>query len=123
MQLCATHHELGGGPIPGKTHLDEAIAACKQGATLTPASLNSPAFLIVLKTLRGDIILNDWEQLHQRMMTVRKNWDNHRAPTLLTHNAGQGVKLDKQELLKVFATLHACQTLPTLWAPSLMRRK
>lgn len=104
IQLCAEYYALGGGPTPRNTQLDAAIAACNSGATLAPGSLNSPALGIVLRTLRGDITAQDWENFRQRMKTAPGSGDNRRAPMLLTYNARQGVKLDQQELLKVFAT-------------------
>lgn len=104
IQLCATQLELGGGPVPGNTRLNAAIVACSEGAARVPDSLNSPALLLVLKTLRGDIRPDDWDGFRERMRTSGKSWDNYRAPTLLTYNAQQGVPLDKQQLLRVFAT-------------------
>lgn len=104
IQLCASELEAGGGPVPGNPRLDQAIAACSQGAAHVPHSLNSPALLIVLKTLRGDITPADWDRFRQRMRTASKSWDNYRAPSLLIYNAENGVKLDSQELLAVFAT-------------------
>lgn len=103
IQLCAEYFALGGGPTSQNTQLDAAIGACSSGTTLAPRSLNSPALLIVLKTLRGDIAVQDWAQFRQRMRTADKSWDNRRAPTLLTYNARRGVTLDQQELLEVFA--------------------
>ncbi|WP_169447768.1 hypothetical protein [Luteimonas mephitis] len=103
IQLCAEYYALGGGPRPDNSLLDSAIAACNSGSTLAPGSLNSPALRIVLKTLRGDIASQDWEDFRQRMKNAPRSGDNRRAPTLLTYNARRGVKLDQQELLKVFA--------------------
>lgn len=104
IELCAKHYELGGGPIQANTRLNEAINACSQGATHVPDSLNSPALLIVLKTLRGDVTAADWEAFRQRMRTSSRSWDNYRAPMLLSYNMVKGVKLDKEEMLKVFST-------------------
>lgn len=102
IQLCAEHYALGGGSTPHNTRLDAAIGACENGSKLVPGSLNSPALRIVLKTLRGDIAAQDWAQFRQRMKIADRSWDNRRAPMLLTYNARRGVKLDQQELLKVF---------------------
>jgi hypothetical protein len=104
IQLCAEHYALGGGPTPQNTRLDAAIAACSSGSALAPRSLNSPALLLVLKTLSDDITKQDWIQFRQRMRDADRTADNRRAIGLLTYNARRGVQLDQQELLEVFAT-------------------
>ncbi|HEU4709700.1 MAG TPA: hypothetical protein VFS17_10340, partial [Methylophilaceae bacterium] len=103
IQLCAEHYALGGGPTPQNTRLDAAIAACSSGSALAPRSLNSPALLLVLKTLSDDITKQDWIQFRQRMRDADRTADNRRAIGLLTYNARRGVQLDQQELLEVFA--------------------
>ncbi len=105
VELCAAHFGIGGGPVPGNTHLDEAITACDSGTVLAPHSLNNAALLIVLKTLRGDIAPEDWNRFQHRLETVDMSWDNRRAPLILTYHVRHGVKLDKVRLLKVLATL------------------
>lgn len=105
VQLCASHFKAGGGITPDNSALDEAIAACNSGATLAPYALNNAALLVVLKTLRGDITQADWDLFQQRLETVQMNWDNQRAPTILTYHAQKGVPLDKAGLLKALATL------------------
>jgi len=105
IQLCASHLKAGGGPVPGNSRLGEAIAACGNGASLAPYALNNAALLIVLKTLRGDVTPQDWDDYRNRIESVHMNWDNRRATTLLTYNARLGVKIDKQELLKTLAAL------------------
>ena len=104
IQLCASELEAGGGPVPGNSRLDQAIAACSQGAQHVPDSLNSPALLLVLKTLRGDITPADWDAFRERMRSASKSWGNYRAPSLLIYRAEDGVKLDPVELLSVFRT-------------------
>jgi len=103
IQLCVSELEAGGGPIKGNPRLDAAIDACSQGATRVPDSLNSPALLLALKSLRGDIAPADWDAFRQRMRSASKSWDNYRAPSLLIHYPRQGVRMDPQELLAVFA--------------------
>lgn len=105
VELCAAHFEIGGGPVPGNTHLDEAITACHSGTALAPHSLNNAALLIVLKTLRGDIAPEDWNRFQHRLETVDMSWDNRRATMILTYHLRHGVKLDKARLLKALATL------------------
>ena len=105
IQLCAAYFESGGRPVPGNPHLDQAIAACSAGAAATPDSLNNPALLIVLKTLRGNIVPLDWERFQERLKTAPMTPDNRRAPLILKHFVQQGVKLDKPELLQALATL------------------
>ena len=105
IQLCAAYFESGGGPVPGNPHLDQAITACSAGAAATPNSLNNPALLIVLKSLRGNIVPLDWERFQQRLERAPMTPDNRRAPLILKHFVQQGVKLDKQELLQALATL------------------
>lgn len=105
ISLCAGLYEAGGGAVADNPRLDEAIAACSSGAELAPNSLNNPALLIALKTLRGDVTQQDWDFFQRRLETVQMSWDNGRAPSILTHNYREGVKLDKQPLLKVIATL------------------
>lgn len=96
----------GRSPNPSNTQLDEAIAACRRGAELAPYSLNNPALLIVLKTLRGDISPADWERFQHRLETVNMSWDNERAPMILTHHWAEGVKLDRERLLSTMDTLN-----------------
>lgn len=105
VQLCASQFKLGGGITTNNTRLDQAISACSSGATLAPYALNNAALLVVLKTLKGNISQSDWDLFQHRLETVEMNWDNRRAPTILTYYAQKGVKLDKQELLKTLATL------------------
>lgn len=106
IQVCATHFRKGGGPTPDNTGLDPAIEACSQGAKLAPYSLNNPALLIVLKTLRGDVSSADWDQFQRRLETVTMSWDNERAPMILTHHWAEGVKLDRERLLATMETLN-----------------
>jgi protein O-mannosyl-transferase len=105
VDLCDAYFIAGGGVTQGNPYLDEAILACTNGTANAPQSLNSPALLIALKSLRGDVSPEDWKRLQQRLNTVRMTWDNTRAPLILTHYAGQGVQLDKAQLLQALATL------------------
>jgi len=102
--LCAGYYEAGGGAVPNNMLLEKAIAACSAGADSAPYALNNLALLVVLKTLRGDVAPQDWDRLQHRLKTVYMSLDNGRAPLILTHNARQGVKLDKQELLEALGT-------------------
>lgn len=104
-RLCMEYFEMGGGPIPGNPQLDKAISACMQGAKNAPYALNSPATLLVLKTLSGDVTQEDWDGFQERLNTVDMSWDNQRAPMILAYFARKGVALDKVEMLKAFATL------------------
>ncbi|MBD9469954.1 hypothetical protein [Pseudoxanthomonas sp. PXM01] len=103
--LCAEYFEVGGGVTPNNPRLDDAIASCEAGTTAAPESLNNPALLIVLKTLRGDITQADWDLFQQRLQAVHMTWDNRRAPNILIYHFRKGVALDKRELLKVLDTL------------------
>ena len=103
--LCAEYFEAGGGVTPDNPLLDKAIASCEAGATVAPESLNNPALLIVLKTLRGNVEQGDWDMFQQRLRTVHMTWDNRRAPNILIYHFRKGVALDKRELLKVLDTL------------------
>lgn len=103
--LCSSYFKQGGGPTPKNTKLDPAIAACTKGADLAPYALNNLALLVVLKTLRGDVSPADWSRLQKQMQTVQMNWDNQRAPMILTYHWTQGVKLDKSQLLDALDTL------------------
>src|SRR5690606_20409592 len=105
ISLCAGLFRAGGGETPDNPHLDEAIEACRSGAELAPGSLNNPALLIVLKTLRGNLVQQDWDLFQQRLDTVLMSWDNKRAPKILTYHLNKGVDLDRQEVLKALATL------------------
>lgn len=102
--LCSTYFKMG--EISRENpYLDKAIAACSAGAENAPYALNSSALLIVLKTLRGDVTSQDWDRFQQRLETVNMSFDNRRAPQILTHHMLNGVKLDKQRMLKAMATL------------------
>lgn len=103
--LCAGHYEAGGGAVKDNPFLDEAIEACSKGAELAPYALNNPALLVVLKTLRGDVVPQDWARLQQRIETVHMSLDNRRAPLILTHNAREGVQLEKRGMLRALSTL------------------
>ena len=106
ISLCAVYFESAGGrSAKDKRLLDKAIATCSAGTDAAPDSLNNPALLIVLKTLRGNITQQDWDRFQQRLQTVPMTRDNSRAPTILTHHTREGVALDKQELLKALDTL------------------
>ena len=105
ISLCSGYFQEGGGAIEKNPFLDDAIKACTTGAAAAPYALNSPALLIVLKTLRGDVSKNDWTYFQHRLETVSMTFDNRRAPQILTHHALNGVKLDKQELLRALSTL------------------
>lgn len=107
IDLCDAYFVAGGGPVAGPRNpfLDDAIQACTSGVAATPDTLNSPALLIVLKTIRGDASPQDWERFQHRLDTVRMSWDNTRAPLILTYYAGLGVKLDKRRTLEALDTL------------------
>jgi len=103
--LCLFQLEAGGGAVAGNPKLDQAIDACGRGAQDAPYALNSFVTLMVLKTLRGDVTPEDWARFQQRLETVNMNWENRRAPLAFSHHARNGVALDKQQMLKAFATL------------------
>lgn len=103
--LCMDYFKAGGEAVKGNSNLDKAIEACRNGSTAAPYALNSPATLLVLKTLRGDVTQQDWALFQHRMDTVHMGWDNQRAPLILAYYARKGVTLDKQEMLKALATL------------------
>lgn len=105
IQLCASQFKLGGGITSKNKRLDQAIAACSNGATLAPYALNNTALLIVLKSLKGNISQDDWALFQRRLETVQMSWDNQRAPTILTYHFQNGVRLDKYELLKTLSIL------------------
>lgn len=106
VELCDAYFKEGGGVRPGNPRLDEAIAACAAGTANAPGSLNSPALLLALKTLRGDVTRQDWDLFQQRLRLVHMSWDNIRAPQILIHYARQGVALDKAQVLDALATLN-----------------
>lgn len=103
--LCDTLVETGGGMTRGNPHLGDAIAACSSGADADASSLNNLALLMVLKSVSGEIGPQDWQRFQQRLGSARMSWDNIRAPLILTHYAGLGVKLDKEQLLVALAAL------------------
>lgn len=105
VELCDAHFVAGGGNVPNNRHLDDAIEACEQGTANVPDSLNSPALLIALKTLRGDVSIRDWTLFESRLASVRMSGDNMRAPLILAHYAGNGIAVDKHRLLRTLATL------------------
>jgi len=105
VSLCAGYFEAGGRAKPGNPRLDDAIDACTAGSMAAPYSLNSPALLIVLKTLRGDVTPMDWDSFQQRLETVPMTFDNRRAPQILVYHAMNGVKIDRQRLLTALDTL------------------
>jgi len=107
IELCDSYFNAGGGAVAGQNnpYLDAAIDACASGAESSPDTLNSLVLLTVLKTIRGDVAGQDWDRVQQRLSTARMSWDNIRAPLILTHYAGLGVKLDTPRVLRAFATL------------------
>lgn len=105
VELCDAYFVAGGGVVANNRHLDDAIEACEQGTVNAPDSLNSPALLIALKTLRGDVSARDWAIFQSRLASVRMSGDNMRAPLILAHYAGNGIAVDKARLLRTLATL------------------
>ncbi len=105
VQLCSALFKAGGEVVPNNPRLDEAILACTSGVASSPDTLNSYALLLVLKTLRGDASSQDWEGFQRRLSVARMSWDNGRAPMILTHYAGLGVRLNEQQVLTALATL------------------
>lgn len=106
IDLCVGYLRQGGGAqATDNPYLDEAIDACASGADANPETLNSLAVLVALKTLRGDVTSSDWIRFQHRLQTARMSWDNARAPLVLAHYAGLGVKLDKQQVLDALDTL------------------
>ncbi|QIL21417.1 hypothetical protein [Thermomonas sp. HDW16] len=103
--LCQGELEQGGGAIPGNPNLDNAADACAKGTDLAPYALNNPALLIVLKTLRGDVLPRDWDLFQHRLETDNLSIDDRRTPFLLISYSRKGVALDKQRLLLAIATL------------------
>jgi len=86
---------------------------------MAPYALNNPALLIVLKSIRGDVSSQDWNDYRRRMESVNMNWDNQRATTILTYHARSGVKIDKRELLKTLEALDQRTTLGPMDGASL----
>jgi len=105
VQLCSSLFKAGGEVVPDNPRLDEAIRACSSGVASSPDTLNSYALLLVLKTLRGDVRPEDWAGFQHRLSVARMSWDNGRAPMILTHYAGLGVSMDRQQVLAALATL------------------
>ena len=102
--LCADYLYSGGGAVRDNPHLDEAIDACSAGAIHAPYALNNPVLLIILKTVRGDIVARDWDDFQNRLETVQMDLNNSRVAHILMQNVRAGVKLDQQPLLKALAT-------------------
>lgn len=111
IELCDAQVQAGGGATPGNPLLDSAIRACASGAEVAPQSLNNLALLVVLKTVRGEVSERDWAAFLDRLETVPMSWDNTRAPLILAHYAGLGVKLDKAHVLAAMAALDRRATL------------
>jgi hypothetical protein len=105
VDLCDALFVAGGGVTADNPNLDSAIEACTNGTVNVPDSLNSPALLVALKTLRGDVTPEDWALFQQRLGSVRMSWDNTRAPLILVYYTDLGVAVDKPQLLKAMATL------------------
>lgn len=105
VSLCAGYFQAGGGAKRNNPYLDLAIETCTAGSAAAPYALNSPALLIVLKTIRGDITQQDWDRFQQRLETVSMTFDNRRAPQILTYQALNGLPLHKQRLIEVLDTL------------------
>ncbi len=103
--LCLLQMETGGGAVADNPRLDQAIDACGSGAEAAPYALNSLATLVVLKTVRGDITHGDWARFQERLETVNMNWENQRAPLAFSQHFRNGVALDKQQMMRAFATL------------------
>jgi len=105
--LCGTYFLRGGGTEagPGNPSLDLAIDTCSKGSAAVPYAINSPALLVVMKTIRGDVSSGDWEYLQRRMETVPMTFDNRWSPRVLTTNFAKGVNLDKQQLIRLLDTL------------------
>lgn len=117
VELCDAYFVAGGGVVADNPRLDDAIDACERGTINAPDSLNSPALLIALKTLRGDVSPADWAVFQDRLSSVSMGGDNVRAPLILAHYAGHGIAVDKHRLLGAFATLDRRTTLsPTTLA-------
>jgi len=104
-QLCASYFRQGGGAVPDNPRLDQAIETCSQGAASAPQTLNSLTLLTVLKTLRGTITGQDWDNLQRRLETVPMTRVNARIFLILTYHSRNGVKLDTQEMLETFSGL------------------
>jgi hypothetical protein len=105
IELCTAELKAGGGVVRDNPRLDAAIEACSAGADAAMESLNNLSVLVALKALRGDLSGDDWIKFHQRLEAVPLSWDNIRAPLVLTHYAGLGVPIDKDEILEALATL------------------
>ena len=105
--LCAGYFQTGGSVGAGRANpnLDQAIETCAAGSSAAPYALNSPALLVVLKSIRGDITPQDWDRFQQRLEVVPMTFDNRRAPQILTYHALNGVALDKQRMLRMLSTL------------------
>lgn len=105
--LCGNYFLQGGGVAAGRGNpsLDLAIDTCSKGSDAVPYAINSPALLVVMKTIRGDVSPGDWEYLQRRMETVPMTFDNRWSSRILTTNFAKGVKLDKQQLIRVLDTL------------------
>lgn len=104
IELCDAYFKAGGGVVPHNSKLEQAIAACEAGVTSAPDSLNNVAFLVVLKSLRGDIGPQDWSRFQQKLKTVFMTRDNRRAVQVLISHSRKGVKLDKQQMLQAMNT-------------------
>lgn len=105
--LCGTYFLRGGGTEAGRGNpsLDLAIDTCSKGAAAVPYAINSPALLVVMKTIRGDVSPGDWEHLQRRMEAVPMTFDNRWSTRILTTNFAKGVKLDKRQLIRLLDTL------------------
>jgi len=105
VQLCSSLFKAGGGVVRGNPLLGEAISACSSGVEASPDALNSNALLLVLKTFRGDVTVQDWDRFQHKLSTVKMSWDNGRAPLILAHYAGLGVDMDRQQVLDALTVL------------------
>ena len=113
VQLCAGEYETGGGAVKDNPRIDAAIDACTKGTFAAPGSLNNPALLVVLKTLKGSVSQADWGLFQRRLETVHMSRDNCRSPQILSYNHRQGVAVDKRRLLQALDTMaRRCEQKP-----------
>ncbi|MBK6925365.1 MAG: hypothetical protein IPH14_08915 [Thermomonas sp.] len=74
VQLCAGEYETGGGAVKDNPRIDAAIDACTKGTFAAPGSLNNPALLVVLKTLKGSVSQADWDLFQRRLKRCTCPW-------------------------------------------------
>lgn len=99
-QLCVAYFNLGGGDKAENPYLNQAIAACAEGAEADRNSIKTLTNIIAMKAIQGTLAPVDWEHYLARLRYVTMTPENASSIWVILNKARDGWTMDGDRLIE-----------------------